>query len=45
MFEGKKVALVATGGGGRSIAHAGVIKACDKMGIKMWLKIAFGLIM
>jgi len=34
MFENKKVALVATGGGGRAIAHAGVIRACEKMGIK-----------
>lgn len=34
MFKGKKVALVLTGGGGRCIAHAGVIKACEKMDIK-----------
>lgn len=34
MFEGKKVAFLATGGGGRGIAHAGVIKACEKLGIK-----------
>lgn len=34
MFENKKVAFVATGGGGRAIAHAGVISACEKMGIK-----------
>lgn len=34
MFGNKKVALVASGGGGRAIAHAGVIKACHKLGIK-----------
>lgn len=34
MFEGKKVAFLATGGGGRGIAHAGVIKACERLGIK-----------
>jgi len=39
MFEGKKVAFVATGGGGRSIAHAGVIRACERMGIKFDLMI------
>lgn len=39
MFEGKKVAFVATGGGGRSIAHAGVLKACERMKIKFDLMI------
>lgn len=34
MFDGKKVAFLATGGGGRGIAHAGVMKACEKLGIK-----------
>lgn len=34
MFKNKKVALVATGGGSRAIAHLGVIRACEKMGIK-----------
>ena len=34
MFEGKKVAFLATGGGGRGIAHVGVIKACEKLNIK-----------
>lgn len=39
MFEGKKVAFVASGGGGRAIAHAGVLRACEKMGIKFDLLI------
>ena len=34
MFKGKKVALITSGGGGRGIAHAGVIRACEKMGIE-----------
>jgi NTE family protein len=34
MFKGKKIALVASGGGGRAIAHAGVIEACHRLGIK-----------
>ena len=39
MFEGKKVAFVASGGGGRGIAHIGVLKACETMGIKFDLLI------
>lgn len=39
MFGDKKVALVATGGGGRSIAHAGVIQACRDFGIELSLTI------
>ena len=35
MFEGKKVALVATGGSSRAVAHIGVIKACEEMGIQI----------
>lgn len=35
MFEGKRVALVATGGGSRAIAHIGVISACEEIGIKI----------
>lgn len=34
MFEGKKVAFIASGGGGRGIAHCGVLRACESMGIK-----------
>ena len=34
MFEGKKVALLATGGGGKGIAHIGVMSACEQLGIK-----------
>lgn len=34
MFNGKKVAFVASGGGGRAIAHIGVIRACHRLGIK-----------
>lgn len=33
MFEGKRVAFIASGGGSRGIAHAGVIKACEDFGI------------
>lgn len=35
MFEGKKVAFIASGGGGRGIAHGGVMKACEELGIKI----------
>lgn len=34
MFEGKKVAFIASGGGGRGVAHGGVLRACEEMGIK-----------
>ena len=33
MFEGKKVAFLATGGGGKAITHAGVLKVCQEMNI------------
>ena len=39
MFEGKKVAFVASGGGGKGVAHMGVLKACESMGIKFDLLI------
>lgn len=39
MFEGKKVAFVASGGGGKGIAHGGVLKACESLGIKFDLLI------
>ncbi|KKL14780.1 hypothetical protein LCGC14_2512220, partial [marine sediment metagenome] len=35
MFEGKKVAFIATGGGGKAITHAGVLKACNEMNINI----------
>lgn len=34
MFKNHKVAFVASGGSGRGIAHAGVMRACHKVGIK-----------
>jgi NTE family protein len=34
MFKNKKVAFIASGGGGRGVAHGGVLKACEDMGIK-----------
>lgn len=39
MFEGKKVAFIASGGGGRGVAHGGVLRACEDMGIKFDLLI------
>ena len=39
MYKGKKVALVASGGGGRAIAHAGVIRACHEAGIRFDLAV------
>lgn len=39
MFKGKKVALVATGGGSKSIAHIGVLSACEELGIEIDLMI------
>lgn len=39
MFDNKTVAFVATGGGGRSLAHIGVIQACKDLGIKFDLMI------
>ena len=39
MFGNKTVAFVATGGGGRSLAHTGVIQACKDLGIKFDLMI------
>jgi len=33
MFNGKKVAFIATGGGGKAITHAGVLQACHEMNI------------
>lgn len=34
MFEGKKVAFIASGGAGRGVAHTGVLKACKELDIK-----------
>ena len=34
MYKGKKVAFIASGGGGRGVAHGGVIKACEEKGIE-----------
>lgn len=39
MFGDKTVAFVATGGGGRSLAHTGVIQACRDLGINFDLMI------
>lgn len=39
MFSGKKVAFIASGGGGRGVAHGGVLKACEDMGINFNLLI------
>jgi NTE family protein len=34
MFENQKVAFLATGGGSKGVAHAGVMQACETLGIK-----------
>ena len=39
MFKGKKIAFIASGGGGRGVAHGGVLKACEDMNIKFDLLI------
>ncbi len=39
MFKDKKVAFIASGGGGRGIAHGGVLQACEELGIKFDLLI------
>lgn len=33
-FKNKKIAFIASGGGGKGIAHCGVLKACEDLGIK-----------
>ena len=34
MFNGKKVAFIASGGGGRGVAHGGVLRACHELGFQ-----------
>lgn len=39
MYKGRKIAFVASGGGSRGMAHLGVLKACEEIGIEFDLLI------